>query len=141
MLVGLYMAMIQQLAACIQSRRDESNIGHASDRAMLCNYIHVTREQDESMQKSAALYKSLAQRDLQWSVWHCRDNVTCDVSGDKIYFVTQMDRYNKYLTKQYTHSTHYRWWLVLGLLTIASLRLTKWCVADCVIIIYCVFAS
>ena len=39
----------------------------------------------------------------------------------KNYLLTKMDRYNKYQTKQYTHTltryTHFIWWLVLGWVT------------------------
>ena len=54
--------------------------------------------------------QSPARRDLKWSVWHCRNTVAYDVSGDNglKYFVTKMDRYNKCQIKQYTrtHTAH-----------------------------------
>ena len=43
------------------------------------------------------------------------------VMTGKNYLVTKMDCYNKYQTKQCTHTlthcTHYKWWLVLGWVT------------------------
>ena len=50
---------------------------------------------------------SLSTEDFTWSVWHCRNTVAYDVSGynGKNYLVTQMDRYYKYQTKQYTHTS------------------------------------
>jgi len=64
------------------------------------------------------LIQSPAQEDVKWSIGRCRNYsavMTAVITG-KITLLAEMDRYNKYQTKQNTHKhtcTHNSCWLVL----------------------------
>ena len=90
----------------------------------LLHYKHIQRDTNSGWLPFGKNCGSLAKRDLKWSVWHCR--IYCDLHCQrwqlvKNYFVTKTDRYNKYQTKQYTHTlthcAHNSWWPVLGWVT------------------------
>ena len=53
---------------------------------------------------SSWLRSPAARKDSKSSVWQSWNTVTCDVSGDQESDVTEMNRYNKYQTKKYTHT-------------------------------------
>ena len=62
--------------------------------------------------------QSPARRDLKWSVWHCRNTVAYDVSGDNAYKITLLPRWTAIIndrqssTHAHTHCTHISWWSV-----------------------------